>query len=121
MKKRRAKHPPDLRPRSERRNFLGRGNDGFECLVCGTDVRPLTRGGFRSHCPHCLWSRHVDELPGDRAATCNGLMRPIAAESSHGVWYVVHRCEECGCQRRNRLALGDPEQPDEWDQVVALS
>lgn len=108
-------------PRGERRNFIGRGNDEFLCLLCGLDVQPLLRGGFRSHCPRCLWSRHVDELPGDRAADCLGLMRPIAAECTHGTWYVIHQCESCSCRRRNRLALNDPHQPDSWDEVVALS
>ena len=110
----------DPRDGSERTNFVGRGNDPFNCLVCGHDVAPLETG-FRSHCPQCLWSLHVDEIPGDRASPCNGLMRPIAVEQEHADWYVVHLCEMCGVRKRNRLALHDPKQPDSWDEVVRIA
>jgi len=104
----------------KRRNFVGSGNDPFSCLACGHDVLPLA-GGFRSHCPECLWSLHVDEVPGDRQARCGGLMRPVAVEKNHATWYVVHICELCGARKRNRLALSDPRQPDSWDRVIELS
>ena len=34
----------------------------------------------RNHCPACLWSRHVDDRPGDRAMLddCGSGMEPIA-------------------------------------------
>ncbi len=104
----------------ERRNFLGRGNDPFACLACGVEVKPLRRG-FRSHCPACLWSRHVDVVPGDRAAHCQGLMRPVRIDQERQTWFVIHVCEGCGIERRNRLALDDPLQPDDWDRVIELS
>ncbi|WP_420871372.1 RNHCP domain-containing protein [Lysinibacillus xylanilyticus] len=43
-------------------------------------VEPLTNGSFRNHCPKCLFSKHVDTVPGDRASTCKGLMRPIGVD-----------------------------------------
>jgi hypothetical protein len=101
---------------------VGSGNDGFQCLVCGCEVLPLTNGSYRSHCPLCLWSRHVDEAPGDRASSCGGLMEPVGVEGSMGGgWVLVHRCVECGFTRRNRTAEDDPRQGDDWGKIVELS
>ncbi|WDF05905.1 RNHCP domain-containing protein [Shouchella hunanensis] len=33
-------------------------------------------GSYRNHCPFCLYSKHQDIIPGDRASTCGGLMEP---------------------------------------------
>ncbi|WP_396231024.1 RNHCP domain-containing protein [Frankia sp. EI5c] len=90
--------------RSARR--FARTPEDFECLVCGTAVRG---DGYTNHCPACLWSRHVDVHPGDRAAACRGLMRPVAVEV--GAWETVltHHCEGCGHRRRNRTSPADAE------------
>ena len=45
-------------------------NTGFACVHCSAPVPANTDGHYRNHCPHCLWSLHVDELPGDRASDC---------------------------------------------------
>ena len=104
-----------------RRNFLPRGNDPFTCAVCGATVLPL-EGGFRNHCPVCLWSRHVDRVPGDRGDTCLGSMEPVELQGSpSGGWYIVHRCTRCGAVRRNHTAEKDPRQPDDWQRLVELS
>ena len=101
--------------------FVGAGNEGFVCEVCGADVPPLVSGGYRNHCPVCLWSKHVDRGPGDREETCRGLMRPIGLEQSGKKGFViVHRCVACGAVRRNRAALDDPV-PDDWDRLIELS
>ena len=113
--------PIDSPKRTVRRNFLGRGNDAFTCHHCGCEVLPLVSGGFRSHCPECLWSRHVDVLPGDRSSSCGGLMPPVSVERVHDTWYAVHRCEDCGFQGRNRLSLQDKRQSDSWETVIAIS
>jgi hypothetical protein len=83
-----------------------RTTEDFRCLVCGTAVRG---DGYTNHCPNCLWSRHVDVQPGDRAAGCGGLMRPIALEARSHDTVLTHRCETCGHQRRNRTAAADDE------------
>jgi DNA-directed RNA polymerase subunit RPC12/RpoP len=118
--------PKERRPRddpaAERRNLLPQGNDGFTCARCGAAVLPLAAGGFRNHCPECLWSRHVDVVPGDRSAGCGGLMEPVGLEGAEGSgWYVVHQCTDCGARRRASAALRDPRQPDCWEAIVALS
>jgi DNA-directed RNA polymerase subunit RPC12/RpoP len=107
---------------TRRANFVGGTNHGFVCARCGAQVFPLLRGGFRNHCPRCLWSRHVDRIPGDRANACAGLMEPVGVESdAKRTWMLVHRCVRCGATRRNRVALTDPRQPDDFEAVVALA
>jgi hypothetical protein len=85
-------------------------------------VQPLLNGSFRSHCPECLWSLHVDRVPGDRASSCGGLMRPTAVEGSPSRgWQIIHVCSTCGFRRRNKTAEDDPRQPDSWDRIVEIS
>lgn len=82
-------------------------NSGFSCGHCGKTVSPAAATA-RNHCPHCLWSRHVDDVtPGDRASGCSGLMEPAAIYQKHGEWIVVHRCEKCGHEQPNRCAADD--------------
>ena len=89
-------------------------NVAFRCVCCATAVRPCTGGRFRNHCPACLCSVHLDVQPGDRAAGCGAVMRPVAVEQRRGKgWVVVHECTSCGARRPNRLALADPVQPDD--------
>ena len=94
-----------------RANFLHR-DEGFACARCGAQVAP---GGavVRDHCPRCLWSCHLDEVPGDRAAGCGGLLQPVGAALNHGRWTLSWRCARCGALRRNR------EHPD--DDPAALA
>ncbi len=97
-------------------------NNGFDCLHCGTSVEPLANGSVRNHCPACLWSVHVDENPGDRASSCEGPLEPVAVHHhAKKGWIIVHRCERCGAERRNKAALDDPRQPDDYDVIIHLS
>jgi hypothetical protein len=105
-----------------RRNPLPGGNDAFDCVRCGAAVKPLSNGSVRNHCPECLWSLHVDRVPGDRAEACGGLLRPTGLLGSAAAgWTIVFRCESCGAERRNRAADDDPIQPDRWESLVELS
>jgi DNA-directed RNA polymerase subunit RPC12/RpoP len=92
-------------------NFTRRAED-FGCLHCGAAVRG---NGYTNHCPHCLWSRHVDVRPGDRAAECGGAMEPVGALYEGGRTVVVQRCQRCGHTRRNKTARDDAP-----DAVLAL-
>jgi hypothetical protein len=97
-------------------------NQGFVCAHCDFEVPPLANGSVRNHCPRCLYSLHLDENPGDRAASCGGLMAPVAVEySGKKGWVIVHRCEHCGAMRRNKAALDDPDAPDDYARLIALS
>ena len=84
-------------------------------------MAPLGNGGYRNHCPACLYSKHVDDRPGDRAAGCGGLMRPagMTHRSGKGLM-IVHRCVVCGFVRPNRVADA-PLGGDEVDALAALS
>jgi hypothetical protein len=84
-------------------------------------VAPLTNGSYRNHCPACLWSKHVDIDPGDRAASCQGPMRPHGIEQRRGKGLViVHRCVVCGFVRPCRVA-DDPRQGDDINAIIALT
>ena len=78
--------------------------EDFTCRHCGAAVKG---DGYTNHCPHCLWSRHVDVNPGDRAADCGGMMRPVALEQKAGRFTILHRCEACGHERKNKAREED--------------
>ena len=87
--------------------------ESFPCVCCARPV-PMTAHGTnnRNHCPHCLWSRHVDDAIGDRNSGCNQPMEPIAIMvGQRGEWSLVHRCTGCGALRHNRIAGDDLEMP----------
>ncbi len=80
----------------------------FICINCGITV-PVSAVGtaHRNHCPHCLWSRHVDLNRGDRLSVCRGRMEPVSICESKGEWSLIHRCEKCGSLRSNRISGDD--------------
>ena len=76
---------------------------------CRLDVSMDAPGTqHRNHCPSCLWSRHLDNTPGDRAADCSGSMEPIGiCVRTDGEWALIHRCGGCATVRMNRIAGDD--------------
>jgi DNA-directed RNA polymerase subunit RPC12/RpoP len=90
-----------------------RRKEDFVCAHCGTAVEG---NGYTNHCPKCLWSKHVDVMPGDRADTCGGLMRPIRIEGATPEYIIIHKCERCGAERRVRT-VGE----DSPDALIALA
>lgn len=78
--------------------------EDFNCAHCGAVVHG---NGYTNHCPECLWSRHVDNNPGDRAATCGGMMAPIGVETDGDRFIITHKCEICGKQKRQRTSTDD--------------
>jgi len=98
-----------------------RENTGFVCTCCGYRVEPVDTGSYRNHCPRCLYSRHVDVRPGDRANVCGGLMEPIGIRhAGKKGWQLLHRCEICGAISANRVA-GGTRQPDDVAALAKLS
>lgn len=82
-------------------------DEEFVCENCGKKVSKL---GYtsRDHCPHCLYSKHVDNMPGDREAECRGLLKPIQVELDSKKGYVIiYKCEKCGAIRKNKAAVDD--------------
>lgn len=95
-------------------------NSSFTCEFCGRDIHPLTNASYRNHCPFCLYSKHVDNKPGDRANTCGGLMEPIGLKFKSGKGFqIVHRCIRCGVITVNIIAT-DTIQADEIDELAKL-
>lgn len=98
-----------------------KNDDGFICKNCGFEVLPLGYSS-RNHCPRCLCSLHVDNLPGDRANPCGGILRPFRVEPDPRRGYIIlHRCDKCGEVRRNRAANEAPVQPDDIDLLIRLT
>ncbi len=95
-------------------------NTGFICRHCGREVLPISSGSYRNHCPFCLYSLHVDIVPGDRASDCGGLMEPIRiVYNSNKGYQIVHRCLKCGFERSNMICE-DPRQPDDINAITRL-
>ena len=77
--------------------------------------------GYRNHCPACLWSRHLDTRPGDRAEACGGLMQPVALDLRAAKGQVItHRCVRCGAMRKNRAAPDDVAALVEFARALAM-
>jgi len=94
------------------------------CINCGKN---FSEGKFigtshRNHCPHCLYSMHMDAVkPGDRKSNCHSSMKPIAltfknvgldkyGRKKQGEIMIVHRCDKCGKISLNRIAGDDDPQ-----------
>ncbi len=88
----------------ERRNFIKKQED-FICENCG---RKVIGSGYTNHCPYCLWSKHVDNTPGDRLNACGGMMKPTGVELKNGLPVVViHSCLKCGKTLKNKTSPDD--------------
>ena len=95
-------------------------NTGFICRNCGREVLPLTDGSYRNHCPFCLYSLHVDIIPGDRANDCGGLMEPVnIVYNSNKGYQIVHRCQKCGFEHKNKISE-DSHQPDDINVITSI-
>ncbi len=81
-----------------------RNVEDFICEHCGEHVKG---DGYTNHCPKCLWSKHVDIDPGDRAAECGGTMEPVSCEREGGGWVLRQKCIVCGHAKRNKMGDGD--------------
>ncbi len=97
------------------RNFVVIDEE-FDCENCGKHVTKL---GYscRDHCPYCLYSKHVDKMPGDREETCHGKLVPISIETNSKKGYmIIYKCEKCGSIRKNVMA-----EDDNMDLIIELS
>ena len=95
-------------------------NTSFLCTHCGKSVTALTNGSYRNHCPHCLYSLHVDNIPGDRQSRCRGIMKPVDVRFSGKKGYqIVHRCETCSTEKVNRAAF-DTDLPDDLNEIIKI-
>lgn len=125
----RLNEPDDLdlsRERKKRIDITRRKeieHGGFNCSHCNewASINEHIGTHNRNHCPHCLWSKHLDEEKlGDRKSDCQSGMEPIAltfkGEGSDryseegrrvGELMLVHECVADGTLRVNRIASDD--------------
>jgi predicted Zn-ribbon and HTH transcriptional regulator len=90
-----------------------RTTEDFTCEMCGFEV---IGDGYTNHCPQCLWSKHVDVHPGDRAAACGGMMEPISVNKKGNEYIILHTCVKCGFERQNKAV-----KQDNFDMLVQIS
>lgn len=93
-----------------------KNDNGFVCRNCGKTVSPL---GYtsRDHCPYCLHSIHIDNIPGDRSNTCLGDLIPISIENNPKKGYIiVYKCQKCGEIKKNKSA-----NDDNFDKILEIS
>lgn len=96
-----------------KKNFIKRKED-FVCEHCGAKVKGT---GYTNHCPHCLWSKHVDlEVPGDRANPCQGLMKPIGVQQKRGQWRIITQCLKC-----REIHINEASTNDNKEKIIKLS
>ncbi|MDD5083809.1 MAG: RNHCP domain-containing protein [Candidatus Moranbacteria bacterium] len=93
-------------------NTFRRKKEDFTCEQCGFFV---AGNGYTNHCPKCLWGKHVDIHPGDRASLCGGMLRPFSWTKERQVFSVIHTCVKCGFVGRNKLS-----EEDSMDALIAL-
>ena len=90
-------------------------DEEFECENCHKHV-PRLKYTARDHCPYCLYSRHVDRNPGDRACECCGALVPQGIRKYRDTFKIVYECAKCGQEKIN-IAAAD----DNMDLIIYLS
>ena len=90
-------------------------DENFKCENCGFEVTKLNYTA-RDHCPNCLYSKHLDNNPGDRSNTCRGLMKPIGIEKYKDTYKIIYKCLNCGFIHKNKIA-----NDDNMDLIINLS
>jgi len=93
-------------------------NSSFICEYCGSEVEAIHKGSYRNHCTYCLYSKHLDIVPGDRSSQCYGLMKPIGQRihPKKGI-QLVHECLSCKHIHYNKI----DELEDDMDIIVKLN
>lgn len=90
-----------------------KNKEDFICEHCGKHVEG---DGYTNHCPKCLWSKHVDIFPGDRAERCGGMMEPIRVEKKGKEYIIIHKCVKCGFEKPNKA-----NKDDSFDIIIQIS
>ena len=90
-------------------------DEDFVCENCG---KTITKLGYtaRDHCNYCLYSKHVDILPGDRKNECLGLLKPIGIEKYRDTYKIIYEC--CNCKKIHKNLMAND---DNMDLIIELS
>lgn len=84
-------------------SFIKKEED-FICENCGVYN---IGDGYTNHCLKCLFSKHVDNNPGDRSNKCLGLMRPVYVSYTNKNKFIIHKCVVCGFEKKNLVQVLD--------------
>lgn len=90
-------------------------DESFICENCNQEVSPL-KYTARDHCPICLFSKHVDIMPGDRQNHCKGPLEPIGIEKFKDTFKIIYQCQKCKQLHKNTMATDD-----NMDLIITLS
>lgn len=89
-------------------------DETFTCENCGKVINKLNYTA-RDHCNYCLYSKHVDINPGDRANDCCGLLVPIDIEKFKDTYKIIYKCCKCNQLHKNIIAIDD-----NMDKIIEL-
>lgn len=89
-------------------------DEEFICENCGKKVDKLNYTA-RDHCPYCLYSKHVDIMPGDRKNECWGLLIPIGIEKYKNTYKIIYKCNNCKQIHKNIVA-----NDDDFDEILKI-
>ena len=90
-------------------------DEEFICENCKKKIEKLNYTA-RDHCNHCLYSKHVDIMPGDRENKCKGLLKPISIEKFKNTYKIIYKCEKCKQLHKNIMA-----NDDNFEKIIELS
>ncbi|MCH4885927.1 RNHCP domain-containing protein [Acidaminobacter sp. JC074] len=92
-------------------------NKTFVCENCLALVEAVKNQSYKNHCHRCLYSKHLDIVPGDRRSSCMGLMKPSGQRihTKKGI-QILHICEDCGHKQWNII----DESSDNFDLICSL-
>ena len=90
-------------------------DEEFICQNCNKKVNKLNYTA-RDHCNYCLYSKHVDIMPGDRQNSCQGMLIPIGIEKFKNTYKIIYKCNKCNIIHKNIMATDD-----NYDEIVKLS
>ena len=58
----------------------------------------------------------MDITPGDRAAICGGMMRPVECAPDGARFVITHKCEQCG-----KIIRQHTSDDDNMDEIIRLT
>ena len=90
-------------------------DEEFICENCNKKIEKLNYTA-RDHCNYCLYSKHVDIMPGDRMNNCKGLLIPVGIEKFKSTYKIIYKCQKCNQIHKNII-----EDDDDFDKIIELS
>ena len=90
-------------------------DEEFICENCNKKIEKLSYTA-RDHCIYCLYSKHVDIMPGDRKNNCNGLLKPVGVEKFKNTYKIIYKCQKCRQYHKNIMA-----NDDDFNKIIELT